>query len=84
VEFAQCHVMINGRVLKEPYATVKDCSSTYPATRVPADELFVMGDNRPNSNDSRMSLGFIPYKKVIGRAFVIIWPPSQVGWLHGL
>jgi len=83
VEFAQCHVMINGRVLKEPYATVKDCSSTYPATRVPAGELFVMGDNRPNSNDSRYGLGYIPYDKVIGRAFVIIWPPSRIGGLHG-
>ena len=83
VEFAHCQVMINGHVLKEPYTTVKDCTSSYPATRVPANSLFVMGDNRPDSSDSRFTLGFIPYDKVIGRAFVIIWPPGHVGWLHG-
>jgi signal peptidase I len=42
-----------------------------------------MGDNRLNSRDSRYGLGQIPYDKVIGRAFVIIWPPSRVGLLRG-
>jgi signal peptidase I len=83
VEFAHGQVMINGRVLNEPYAHAAD-NSQFGPVRVPADSLFVMGDNRPNSNDSRGSLGFIPSDKVIGRAFIVIWPPSRFGWLHGL
>jgi signal peptidase I len=83
VEFNHCTVFINGKALTEPYAHVRDCRQ-YGPVKVPSDSLFVMGDNRPNSNDSRYGLGFVPYDKVIGRAFVIIWPPSHVGWLHGL
>ncbi|HJR44142.1 MAG TPA: signal peptidase I [Actinomycetota bacterium] len=44
--------------------------------RVPAGRVFVMGDNRANSEDSRL-LGPIDQDKVIGRAFVIIWPPDD-------
>ncbi|HZP91248.1 MAG TPA: S26 family signal peptidase [Actinomycetota bacterium] len=35
-----------------------------------------------NSNDSRFGLGFVPMSKVVGKAFVIIWPPSRMGWLR--
>jgi signal peptidase I len=85
-------VYINGVRLNEPYITVQDERECGPA-RVPENMLFVLGDNRLNSRDSRYGLGvhpdpssligFIPYDKVIGRAFVIIWPPSHMGWLHG-
>ncbi len=44
--------------------------------RIPAGKIFVMGDNRANSEDSRI-LGPIDQDKVIGRAFVIIWPPGD-------
>lgn len=44
--------------------------------RVPAGRIFVMGDNRANSEDSRI-LGPIEQDKVIGRAFVVIWPPED-------
>jgi signal peptidase I len=75
-------VYVNGKPLNEPYVEVEDDRPCGPYT-VPANSLFVMGDNRLNSRDSRYGLGFIPYDKVIGRAFVIIWPPSHVRWLHG-
>jgi signal peptidase I len=75
-------VYIDGKPLKEPYIRVKDVRPFGPV-RVPAGSLFVMGDNRTDSKDSRYGLGFIPYDKVIGRAFVVIWPPSRIGWLHG-
>jgi signal peptidase I len=75
-------VYVNGRALgPEPYVSpIRDHSSWGPQ-RVPAGDLFVMGDNRTNSNDSRGTLGFIPIDKVVGRAFVIIWPPSRIHWL---
>src|SRR6266511_765236 len=82
VECKSGTVLINGTPLKEPYIQVKDERPCGPY-RVPVKKLFVMGDNRLNSRDSRYGLGFIPYDKVIGRAFVIIWPPSRVGWLRG-
>jgi signal peptidase I len=75
-------VYIDGRPLTERYTRVKDVRPFGPI-RIPADRLFVMGDNRTDSKDSRYGLGFIPYRKVIGRAFVVIWPPSRIGWLHG-
>jgi signal peptidase I len=84
VEIVRGQVLINGTPLHEPYLNpVKDLRN-YGPVKVPKDNLFVMGDNRTNSNDSRFLLGYIPYDKVIGRAFVIIWPPSRVRWLHGL
>jgi signal peptidase I len=84
IEINEGKVFIDGKEIREPYLNPsRDLSSFGPET-VPADQLFVMGDNRANSNDSRRGLGTIPYDKVVGRAFVIIWPPSRVQWLHGL
>ena len=79
-------VYINGHKLDEPYlkSSIKAHGlDTRPCGpfHVPKDDLFVMGDNRPDSNDSRYGLGYIPIKDVIGRAFVIIWPPSRIRWL---
>jgi len=85
VEVNQGVVFIDGHRLREPgyLNPIKDMSD-FPPTRVPAGNLFVMGDNRTGSNDSRGTLGFIPLGKVIGRAFVIIWPPSRFHWLSGI
>jgi signal peptidase I len=76
-------VFIDGEPLDEPYLTAKarTCNRPFGPVTVPDDALFVMGDNRCNSADSRYGLGFVPRDKVVGRAFVIIWPPSNVGGL---
>jgi signal peptidase I len=55
-------------------------TSDFPSYPVPEGELFVMGDNRGNSDDSR-SFGGIPEDDVVGRAFVLIWPLSDMSGL---
>ena len=74
-------VYIDGEPLDEPYLTqaAKDATGEYGPKTVPDNALFVMGDNRGNSADSRYGLGFVPLDKVIGKAFVLIWPPSHIG-----
>jgi signal peptidase I len=66
--------------LNEPYAR-KDPSQFGPF-KVPPGTLFVMGDNRPNSSDSRYRLGPIRRKDVVGKAFVKVWPPGRFGGLR--
>lgn len=81
VEISDNVVYIDGEPLEEPYLTddAKLHNGEYPLKQVPDDTLFVMGDNRGNSADSRYGLGFVPVEKVIGRAFVVIWPPEDMG-----
>ena len=76
-------VFVDGKPLEEPYLTrqATTCNREFGPVTVPEDSLFVMGDNRCNSADSRYGLGFVPQDKVIGRAFIIIWPPSSIGGL---
>ena len=66
-------VYVNGAALDEPYVTHEDASDFGPVT-VPDGSLFFLGDNRPNSSDSRRSLGFVDEDAVVGRSAVIIWP----------
>ena len=68
-------VMLDGATLLEPYGPLRDTSDMRPVT-VPAGTLFVLGDNRGDSDDSR-SFGPIPQSSVIGRAAAIVWPPNR-------
>ena len=76
-------VFLNGKELNEPYILERLHSGghihDYPIT-VPEDYVFVMGDNRNNSHDSR-SLGLIRYEDVVGKASFRIMPFSRFGAL---
>jgi signal peptidase I len=82
VEIRHGRLYVDGLRIEEPYLEGRDDTRDYGPIEVPKGELFVLGDNRLNSNDSRFGLGFVPVDKVIGKAFVIVWPPSRMGWLH--
>ncbi len=80
-------LQINGHTLTEPYlAPASDpCGVIFDVT-VPKGKLWVMGDNRNNSADSRYhqdlpSKGFVDQKYVVGRAFVLSWPFPHFKWL---
>lgn len=70
-------VAIDGRPLAEPYVKYRDERSSSALT-VPADALFVLGDNRANSDDSR-DWGALPERDVIGQAVVALWPVEKLG-----
>jgi signal peptidase I len=79
VHIADGKIYINGQLMLEPY--LKVTTNRGGDWTVPAGNLFVMGDNRNNSSDSR-TWGFVPLENIIGRAEVIYLPPQHWGFLH--
>jgi len=83
------HVYIDGQLLDEPYlpdgvttstdASPLKCSRDDPCV-VPDGDVWVMGDNRPDSKDSRW-FGPIDQDSIVGRAFVLLWPLDRIGLL---
>lgn len=71
---------VNGEAVEEPYLADGMVTSDFGPLTVPDDSLYVLGDNRTHSGDSRI-FGPIQESSVIGRAFVRFWPPSRVGGL---
>lgn len=83
VELRDGVVLINNTPIKELYPTAlassdRSCTSNYGPQKIPADHLFVLGDNRCNSEDSRF-FGFVPRENVVGKAMFIYWPPPRLG-----
>lgn len=70
-------VVIDGRPLIEPYLPDPSITDDFAPVRVPDDHVFVMGDSRRNSKDSRR-FGPVPADEVVGRAIARVWPPGRV------
>lgn len=83
VEYRACQLFINGTPFFEPYldsqlVTSNRCGDSQEPVRIAAGYVFVMGDNRAASLDSRAAaIGQIRFDDLIGRAFVVIWPTSD-------
>jgi len=93
IRFADNQVYVNGLRLEEPYLaeqdstrprlTIPGCAQTTPAPDtcvVPEGTIFMMGDNRLGSSDSRV-FGPIEIDSVVGRAFLRVWPLNNLGEL---
>lgn len=78
------NVFVNGSQLDEPYITKKSlgqCDIDFPY-QVPDNRIFVMGDNRETSVDSRTTaVGCIADEYVIGKVFLRVWPLERLGFL---
>jgi len=73
VEGREGRVYVDGRQVVEPYLDPGVSTSAFPPVVVEPGRLWVMGDNRSNSSDSRV-FGTIPESDVVGRAVVRVWP----------
>jgi signal peptidase I len=72
-------LVVDGRRIREPYADPKAIDSVYfGPVKVRPGTVFVLGDNRANSEDSR-EFGAVPTDRIIGRAVARVWPPGRWG-----
>jgi len=77
------HVVRNGVREKDPYIVqcAGDSACNFPRTiTIPRGDYYMMGDNRPDSEDSRF-WGPVPKSWIIGKAFFTYWPPDRIGTL---
>jgi signal peptidase I len=77
-------LFVDGTRVDRPFLSSEIDSRSFAPETVPDGMLLMLGDNPAHSGDSRLSpaqggLGYVPIDKVLGKAFVIIWPPSRIG-----
>jgi signal peptidase I len=79
VEISDGHVYINDHLLEEPYIKTA-WHDNKPKQLIPANQYYVLGDNRDNSLDSRSTqVGLVPQDLIIGKAMLSYWPTSKFG-----
>jgi signal peptidase I len=71
-------ILVNGHPLRQDWTHVHQLGTPITPQTMPASNYFVMGDNRPDSCDSRV-WGPVPRSDIIGKAVFIFWPPSRWG-----
>ncbi len=81
IEISDGRVYLNGKELHEPYIAAPPWSDYGPGT-VPEGHVFVMGDNRNNSDDSRGSVGFLRIDRIVGRAMLRYYPLNKTGMMR--
>ncbi len=72
-------VYINGTPLEEPYIQGEPWGN-YPPTHIPEGYVFLLGDNRNNSSDSRV-FGPVPITNILGHVWVRYWPLNDFAWM---
>lgn len=80
ITIANGRVFVDGQPIEEPYLA-QETQGGGRSWVVPPFTVFVMGDNRSASRDSRV-FGPVPLEQIVGRAVFRYWPPSQVGFIH--
>lgn len=73
-------VLVDGDPLEEPYLDGMSIGD-FDSVTVPEGHLWVMGDNRGGSSDSRTAFGPVPEESVVGRAVLRLWPLDRIGFL---
>lgn len=76
IEVRDGHTYINGELIDEPWVTYFG-GRNIPTTFIPEGQIFIMGDNRPNSRDSR-DIGPVPIESIIGRGWFVYWPIQKI------
>ena len=79
IEVRAGHTYINGQPIDEPWVTYFG-GRDIPATVIPKGHIFIIGDNRPNSRDSR-DIGPVPIESIIGRGWFVYWPLDEFQFL---
>ncbi len=78
IEIKEGRVYVNDQMLNEDYILEKT-RTEYPKVTIPDGTIFVMGDNRNNSDDSRFAdVGFVPLELIKGKAVVVFWPIDKM------
>ena len=82
IDIKEDHVFINDIELNPDYTELPTQDNGFQKSKVPDESYFVMGDNRPESRDSRSeSLGFVKKSDIVGKAVFRVWPMKEFGIL---
>lgn len=81
VAIKNSRLYINGQPVPEDYLPPGLRFADYGPKEVPRGSYFMLGDNRNNSDDSRV-WGLLPENLIVGKAIVLYWPPERIGIAH--